>query len=50
MTYIQGFVVAVPTANRSAYLDHARQVLPLFKESERFEWSRPGATMCRKAR
>lgn len=32
MTYIQGFVAAVPTANRSAYLDHARQALPMFKE------------------
>ena len=32
MTYIQGFVAAVPTANRNAYLDHARQALPMFKE------------------
>ena len=32
MTYIQGFVAAVPTANRSAYLDHARLALPMFKE------------------
>jgi len=32
MTYVQGFVTAVPTANRQAYLEHARQALPLFKE------------------
>src|SRR5690606_34006615 len=32
MTYIQGFVAPVPTANRGAYLDHARQALPMFKE------------------
>ena len=32
MTYVQGFVTAVPTANRQAYLAHARQALPLFKE------------------
>ena len=32
MTFIQGFVAAVPTANRDAYRDHAAQALPLFKE------------------
>ena len=32
MTYLQGFVTAVPTANRQAYIEHARQALPLFKE------------------
>lgn len=32
MTYIQGFVAAVPTANRAAYLEHATYALPLFKE------------------
>lgn len=32
MTFIQGFVAAVPTANRDAYRDHATQALPLFKE------------------
>ena len=32
MTYIQGFVAAVPTANRAAYLEHANYALPLFKE------------------
>lgn len=32
MTYIQGFVVAVPTANKQAYVDHATRALPLFQE------------------
>ena len=32
MTYVQGFVAAVPTANRQAYLEHARAALSLFKE------------------
>lgn len=32
MTFIQGFVAAVPTANRDAYRDHAAQALALFKE------------------
>ena len=32
MTFIQGFVAAVPTANRDVYRDHAAQALPLFKE------------------
>lgn len=32
MTYVEGFVVAVPTANKDAYLAHARKALPLFKE------------------
>lgn len=30
--YLQVFIVAVPTANRQAYLEHARQALPMFKE------------------
>lgn len=32
MTYVQAFVVAVPTANRQAYLEHARAALPMFRE------------------
>ncbi len=32
MTYIEGFVVAVPTANKDAYQKHAEGALPLFKE------------------
>jgi uncharacterized protein YbaA (DUF1428 family) len=32
MSYIDGFVVAVPVANKAKYLEHARKALPLFKE------------------
>ncbi|MFC7473332.1 DUF1428 domain-containing protein [Dankookia sp. GCM10030260] len=32
MAYVDGFVAAVPAANKESYLDHARQALPLFKE------------------
>lgn len=32
MTYVDGFVVAVPTANRQRYIDHAEVGLDLFKE------------------
>ena len=32
MTYVDGFVLAVPTANREKYLKHAEDVAELFKE------------------
>ena len=32
MTYVDGFVVAVPTANKQAYLDHAWACVPIFKK------------------
>ncbi len=32
MSYIDGFVVAGPKANKQAYLDHAKKSLPMFKE------------------
>lgn len=32
MKYVEGFVVAVPAANKQAYLDMARKAVPLFKE------------------
>lgn len=32
MSYVQGFVLAVPTANRRTYIAHAEAALPLFKE------------------
>ena len=33
MTYFEGFIAAVPTANRDAYHQHAAQSEPLFKEA-----------------
>ena len=32
MTYIDGFVAAVPLANKEAYLEHARLTSPVFKK------------------
>jgi uncharacterized protein YbaA (DUF1428 family) len=32
MTYVEGFVAAVPTANKEEYRRHAEEALPLFKE------------------
>src|SRR5688572_30098006 len=32
MSYIDGFVLAVPTANRQAFIDHAREFDQLFLE------------------
>ena len=32
MSYVDGFVAAVPAANKDAFLAHARAALPLFKE------------------
>ena len=32
MSYIDGFVAAVPTANRGAYKEHAEKAAPIFKE------------------
>lgn len=32
MTYVDGFVLAVPTANRDAYRDHAQDAAALFQE------------------
>lgn len=32
MTYVDGFVAAVPTANRDAYRKHAEAAAPVFKE------------------
>jgi uncharacterized protein YbaA (DUF1428 family) len=30
MTYVEGFVLAVPTANKDAYIKHAEQAAPIF--------------------
>lgn len=38
MQYVEGFVAAVPAANKQAYIDHARKAFAMFKEF--------GATRC----
>ena len=32
MTYVDGFVLAVPTAKKEAYLKHAKDCVPIFKK------------------
>ena len=32
MTYVDGFVAAVPTKNREEYIKHANDAVPVFKE------------------
>ena len=32
MTYYSGFLVAVPTANKQAYADHAKKSWPMFQK------------------
>ena len=32
MTYYSGFLLAVPTANKQKYIDHAKQSAPYFKK------------------
>ncbi|MCY3859855.1 MAG: DUF1428 domain-containing protein [Gammaproteobacteria bacterium] len=32
MSYIDGFIIAVPTANKEKYIQHAFHINPLFKE------------------
>ena len=32
MSYVDGFVLAVPTAKKEAYLKHARDCVPIFKK------------------
>jgi len=32
MSYVDGFVIAVPTANRNAYREHAERAAKIFKE------------------
>lgn len=32
MTYVDGFVIAVPNGKKEAYLQHARECVPVFKK------------------
>ena len=32
MNYVDGYVLAVPTANKQKFIDHANKIDPLFKE------------------
>ncbi len=47
MTYISGMVAPVPTANRQAFLDHARQAAEHFKKHGALSIMEAGAMTCR---
>lgn len=32
MAYVDGYVVAVPAVNKEAYIEHAKEAIPIFKE------------------
>ena len=38
MPYIEGFVAAVPTANKDTYIGHAREGAEYFKKLGAFSW------------
>ena len=50
MTYVEGFVLAVPAEKKEAYRQHAAEAVPLFKEFGVTAMSRAGATTCPTAR
>ena len=50
MTYIQGFVAAVPAGNKHAYREHAASATPIFKEFGATRVVEAGATTSRTAR
>ena len=51
MPYVSGFVGAVPTANKEAYIAHARQAWTLFeKNTARSKHANAGGTRFRMAK
>jgi uncharacterized protein YbaA (DUF1428 family) len=50
MTYVDGFVAAVPTANREKFKKHAEEAANVFKENGALKSSNAGATMSRRGR
>ena len=50
MTYVEGFITAVPTANKEKYRQHAESAVPLFKNLGATRMVEAWATMCPKAR
>ena len=51
MPYIEGFVAAVPTANREAYIEHAKEGAEYFKNLGATRVNRmSGETTCRGAK
>ena len=50
MTYIDGFVAAVPTANRERFKKHAEEAADVFKENGALKVSSAGAMTFPKVR
>ena len=50
MAYVDGFLAAVPTANREKFRAHAELAAQVFKDAARSRSSSAGATMSRTAR
>ena len=38
MAYVDGFVIAVPTENKDAYIAHAKEIGPYFKKYGAIDW------------
>ena len=50
MSYVDGFVAAVPTANREAYASTPRRPRRSSRSTARSAWSSAGATTCREGK
>jgi len=50
MTYVDGFVAAVPTQNKDIYKKHAEETAVVFKNTAPLNWWSVGAMMCRRAK
>jgi hypothetical protein len=50
MSYIDGFVAAVPQEDKQAYLDHALRRGPCSRTTARRAWWKIGEMTCRRAR
>lgn len=50
MSYVDGFVIPVPAANKDAYREMAAKAAPIFQEYGAERISNAGATTCPTAR
>lgn len=50
MTYIEGFIAAVPTANKEKYRQHAEEAAVLFKKHGALKLVESWGMTCRKAK
>lgn len=50
MTYVDGFVIAVPSGNRDTFIEHANRFDSMLIEQGRCEWWNAGAMTFQTAR